>query len=55
MQFAQEQAKVEQELAVARRTDNTEGVEIEEFYDNSARGKVGLASTDEGTSLKASG
>ncbi|NQZ90727.1 MAG: hypothetical protein HRT97_00100 [Moritella sp.] len=42
MLFAQEQAKFEQELAIARRIDNAEEVEIEEFYELSASGKAGL-------------
>lgn len=42
MQFAQQQARVAQELAIARRIDNAEEVEIEEFYDTSGNGHVGL-------------
>ena len=43
MQFAQQQARIEQELAIARRIDNAEEVEIEEFYDTSGKEKVGLS------------
>ncbi|ULN67049.1 hypothetical protein MID13_18205 [Vibrio gigantis] len=35
-------AKVEQELAIARRIDSAEEVEIEEYYDTSGKGNVGL-------------
>ena len=42
MQFAQHQARVAQELAIARRIDNADEVEIDEFYDNSAKGGIGL-------------
>ena len=36
------QAKVEQELAISRRIDSAEEVEIEEFYDTSGKGNAGL-------------
>jgi hypothetical protein len=42
MQFAQHQARVAQELAIARRIDNAMEVEIEEFYDASGKGSLGL-------------
>jgi hypothetical protein len=42
LQFAQQQAKVAQELAIARRIENAEEVEIEEFYDTSGKGHVGI-------------
>ncbi|NKJ51127.1 hypothetical protein CIC12_31290 [Burkholderia sp. SG-MS1] len=42
LQFAQQQARVAQELAIARRIENAEEVEIEEFYDMSGKGNVGL-------------
>lgn len=42
MAFAQQQARVEQELAIARRIDNAVEVEIEEFYDTSGKGTAGL-------------
>lgn len=47
MQFAKQQARVEQELAIARRIDNAEEVEIEEFYDVSGKAKVGLTANAE--------
>lgn len=43
MQFAQQQARIAQELAIARRIDNAEEVEIEEFYDTAGKGNVGLS------------
>lgn len=43
MQFAQQQARIEQELAIARRIDNAEEVEIEEFYDTSGKGNIGIS------------
>ena len=36
------QAKVEQELAISRRIDSAEEVEIEEYYDISGKGNLGL-------------
>lgn len=38
----QNKAKVEQELAIARRIDSAEEVEIEEFYDLSGNGGLGI-------------
>lgn len=43
MQFAQQQARIAQELAIARRIDNAEEVEIEEFYDTSGKGNAGIS------------
>lgn len=40
MELAQEQARVAQELAIARRIDSAEEVEIEEFYDVSGKGNL---------------
>lgn len=42
LQLDQQRARVEQELAIARRIDNAEEVEIEEFYDASGKGAAGL-------------
>jgi len=42
MQFAQQQARVAQELAIARRIDNAQEVMIEEFYDESGKGGINL-------------
>jgi len=45
------QAKVEQELAISRRIDGAEEVEIEEFYDLSGKGNAGLNTDGETVSL----
>ncbi|MCG5105038.1 hypothetical protein [Oceanobacillus alkalisoli] len=42
------QARVAQELAIAKRIETAAEVEIEEFYDNSGSGGVGLQSGSEG-------
>ncbi|WP_312591454.1 hypothetical protein [Stutzerimonas nitrititolerans] len=42
MGFLQSQARIEQELAIAKRIANAVEVEIEEFYDNSNKGAGGL-------------
>jgi len=47
----QNQAKVEQELAIARRIDSAEEVEIEEYYDISGNGSLGLKGNEDGVSL----
>ncbi|HIE1305806.1 TPA: hypothetical protein ACXJRF_000667 [Serratia marcescens] len=56
MEFAQHQAKVSQELAIANRINNASEVEIEEFYESVGKGKggFGLDSVD-GVTLGASG
>lgn len=41
------QAKVEQELAISRRIDSAEEVEIEEYYDISGKGNLGVNIEDE--------
>ena len=51
----QEQAKVEQELAIARRIDSAEEVEIEEYYDTSGKGNLGFKTDGEDLSFGASG
>ncbi|MDP5131846.1 MAG: hypothetical protein NWQ54_13245 [Paraglaciecola sp.] len=48
-------AKVEQELAIARRIENAEEVEIEEYYDVSGKGNVGVKGTAETVTVGASG
>ncbi|HEY0954743.1 MAG TPA: hypothetical protein VGE36_08305 [Roseateles sp.] len=45
------QAKVEQELAISRRIDSAEEVEIEEFYDTSGKGTAGLSTDGEAMSV----
>lgn len=49
------QAKVEQELAISRRIDSAEEVEIEEYYDTSGKGGLGLETNGEAASLGLSG
>ena len=43
MDFSQHQARVAQELAIAKRIENATEVEIEEYYDNSGKGSAGLS------------
>lgn len=43
MQFALQQARIAQELAIAKRIENAQEVEIEEFYDTSGKGQAGLS------------
>lgn len=45
------QAKVEQELAISRRIDSAEEVEIEEYYDTSGKGNAGLNTDGESVLL----
>lgn len=47
----QNQAKVEQELAIARRIETAEEVEIEEYYDLSGSGGAGFKGDDKGVTL----
>jgi len=42
MKMAESQARVAQEIAIARRIENAEEVEMEEYYDYSGEGHVGL-------------
>ena len=51
----QNQAKVEQELAIARRIDSAEEVEIEEYYDVSGSGSVGLKADEASVTIGANG
>ena len=51
----QEQARTEQELAIARRIDNAEDVEIEEYYDLSGKASAGLNTNGEEISLGLAG
>jgi hypothetical protein len=50
-----EQARIEQELAIARRIDNAEEVEIEEYYDTSGEGALGLKGDGNEVTVGASG
>jgi len=51
----QEKARVEQELAIARRIESADEVEIEEYYDNSGKGNLGLKGDEAGIALGVSG
>ena len=51
----QNQAKVEQEPAIARRIDSAEEVEIEEYYDLSGNGGVGLKGDEAGVTFGLNG
>ncbi len=44
-------AQVEQEMAIARRIDSAEEVEIEEFYDTSGKGNLGLKTDGESVGI----
>lgn len=52
--MAEAQAKVAQELAIAKRIEIAEEVEIEEFYDINAEGNVGINAKEQSISLGAS-
>jgi len=41
LKFELQKAKIDQELAIAQRIRDAETVEIEEFYDRSAKGELG--------------
>jgi hypothetical protein len=47
LKMAENQARVAQEVAIARRIETAEEVEIEEFYDYSGEGHVGLKTDGE--------
>jgi uncharacterized protein (DUF1786 family) len=51
LQMAEAQARVAQEVAIARRIDNAEEVEIEEFYDTAGEGSVGLKGSEQGVTV----
>lgn len=51
LEFAQIQAKINQELAIAKRIEDAEEVEIEEYYDISGKGDMGLQANEEGIKL----
>jgi hypothetical protein len=55
MQMAEAQAKVAQELAIASRIENAEEVIIEEYYEGTGEGKVGLDAKDGNINLGLSG
>jgi hypothetical protein len=51
LKFELQQAKIEQELAIAHRIRHAQVVEIEEFYDRSGKGQVGAHLEGEVASL----
>lgn len=51
LKFELQQAKIEQELAIAHRIRHAQVVEIEEFYDRSGKGQVGAHLEGEAASL----
>lgn len=53
--IAEDQAKVAQELAIARRIDTAEEVTIEEFYDTDIEGSAGINAKEGNVSLGLSG
>jgi hypothetical protein len=55
IQMFERQAKVLQEIAIATRIEHAEEVEIEEYYDSSGEGSVGLNSGADSVNLGASG
>ncbi|MCR3972411.1 hypothetical protein ACTG2W_01510 [Aeromonas sp. 96A] len=55
MEFQAHQARVAQELAIAERIASSHEVQIEEFYDGSGKGSLGLKTEGESISLGASG
>ncbi|MBF2090231.1 MAG: hypothetical protein IGR80_06775 [Synechococcales cyanobacterium K44_A2020_017] len=55
MRMAERQAKVAQELAIAQRIRTAEEVEVEEFYDYSGEGHLGLNAKNDGVILGAGG
>lgn len=55
MRMAEAQARVAQEVAIARRIETAAEVEMEEFYDYSGKGHVGVNSDGESLSMGAGG
>jgi len=55
MRTAEAQARVAQEVAIARRIETAKEVEIEEFYNYSGEGLIGVKSDGESISLGAGG
>ena len=54
MRMAESQAKVAQELAIARRIERAAEVEIEEFYDLQGEGSLGVKVDEKAVTLGAS-
>lgn len=55
MQMAESQARVAQEVAIAQRIASAEEVKIEEFYDNSGEGSLGVDIKEGSALIGASG
>ncbi|MEW5834644.1 MAG: hypothetical protein AB1832_06230 [Pseudomonadota bacterium] len=55
MEFQAHQARVAQELAIAERIASSHEVQIEEYYDGSGKGHVGLKAEGESIAVGASG
>jgi ribosomal protein L3 len=55
MEFQSHQARVSQELAIAQRISLSNTVEIEEFYDTSGKGTLGIKADEAGITAGASG
>lgn len=55
LKMSEAQAKVAQEISIARRIDTAEEVIIEEFYDTSGEGGIGVNLNAEGASAGISG
>ena len=53
MKIAEAQARVAQEIAIARRIETASEVDIEEYYDLSGQGHLGLKAGESGLSLGA--
>ncbi|MFS0575339.1 hypothetical protein AB1K83_06890 [Sporosarcina sp. 179-K 3D1 HS] len=53
--ISESQAKVAQELAIARRIESADEVEIEEYYDLSGDGNIGLNANESSASLGING
>lgn len=54
LEFELIEAKRDQERAIAKRIENAEEVEIEEYYDISGKGNVGLQANEKGIKLESS-
>lgn len=55
MRMSEAQARVAQELAIAKRIETAEEVEMTEFYDYSGKGHVGVDATGESFKIGAGG
>lgn len=53
--FLKAQGKVAQEFAIARRINTAEEVKIEEFYNTSGSGEVGVSANEDGAFVGAQG